>query len=78
MQPLAAYVAPPTQRQIPDMDRSNALVEDILCTLNGVEHALSNALTVTQNCMPNETLPLLPPKKKWMMYIFVVGINILI
>lgn len=52
--------------KFPDMDRSNAFIEDILCKLDDVEYVHSNTLTVTQDCMPIEILPLLPPKKKRM------------
>lgn len=52
--------------KFPDMNRSNAFVEDILCKLNDVEYVHSHTLTVAQDCMPNEILPLLPPKKKRM------------
>ena len=52
--------------KLPNMDRSNAFVEDILCKLDDVEYMRSNTLTVTQDCMPIEILPLLPPKKKRM------------
>ena len=52
--------------KLPDMDRSNAFVEDILCKLNDVEYVHSHTLTVSQDCFPNEILPFLPPKKKRM------------
>lgn len=52
--------------KFPNRDRSNAFVEDILCKLDDVEYMRSNTLTVTQDCMPIEILPLLPPKKKRM------------
>lgn len=50
--------------KFPDMDRSNAFVEDMQCRLNDDEYVHSHTLIVTRDCMPNEILPLLPPKKK--------------